>query len=227
MQTVAEKYRAFWADKSNPMSRGSSVEFRSLVGKEIQLLFAARHPVSVLEIGCGNGNLFDFFGFSPNYYRGVDFSPRMLATFRSNYPRLDLIEAEASSYVDPRRYDLIFSHDVIEHFSLDMLDQHFRNARRMMHSESLLICGSVPWRDLRSSYDWGLWFNGGTRNTLQWAKNQVRRMLGRDVMGHWYRTSEIVTLARKHSLAVRFHGSIAYPYRFHAVLSPEPTRSAP
>lgn len=219
--TVAEKYRAFWADKSNPMSRCSSVEFRALLGKEMQLLYEDRHPVSVLEIGCGNGNLFDFVGFSHNYYRGVDFSPRMLAAFRVNHPDLDLVEAEGSSYLDPRRYDLIFSHDVIEHFSLDMLDEHFQNARKMMHPDSLLICASVPWRDLRSSYDWGLWFNGGTRSAFQWTKHQLRRMLGRDVMGRWYRTGEIVELAKKHDLKACFHGSIAYPYRFHAVLSAE------
>lgn len=220
MATEVEKYRAFWADKSNPMSRGSSVEFRSLVGREMQLLFADRRPVSILELGCGNGNLFDFLGFSRSYYRGVDFSPYMLAAFRSNHPDLDLVEAEASSYVDDRRYDLIFSHDVIEHFSIDMLDRHFTNAREMMHSESLLICASVPWRDLRSGYDWGLWFNGSNHSAFQWAKNQVRRMLGRELMGRWYRPNEIISLARKHNLAVRFHGSVSYPYRFHAVLSP-------
>jgi cyclopropane fatty-acyl-phospholipid synthase-like methyltransferase len=216
-----EKYRAFWANKSNSFSRGTSVEFRTLVGKEIQLLFGKRRPISVLELGCGNGNLFDFFGFSPSCYRGVDFSPGMLAAFRSHHPELDLIEAEASSYVDERSYDLIFSHDVIEQFSPEMLDQHFANARKMMHPGSLLVCSAVPWRDLRSSYDWGLWFNGGTPDGLQWLKNQFRRMLGRDIMGHWYRTTEIVPLARRHQFAIHFHGSIAYPYRFHAVLSPQ------
>lgn len=214
-----EKYRAFWANKSNSFSRGTSVEFRTLVGKEVQLLFANKRPISVLEVGCGNGNLFDFFGFAPRYYRGVDFSPSMLGAFRLDHPELDLIEAEASSYLDERHYDLIFSHDVIEQFSLEMLDQHFANARKMMHPDSLLICSAVPWRDLRSSYDWGLWFNGGTPDAFQWFKNQFRRMLGRDIMGHWYRTTEIIPLARKHQFAVQFHGSIAYPYRFHAVLS--------
>lgn len=202
------------------MSRGSTFEFRCLLGKEMQLLYGDRRLQSVLEIGCGNGNLFDFLRFPPDDYRGVDFSPRMLSTFRVDHPELDLIEAEGASYSDGRSYDLIFSHDVIEHFTLHMLDQHFRNARRMMHSDSLLVCASVPWRDLRSSYDWGLWFNGGTRSALQWSKNKVRRMLGRELMGHWYRTSEIVKLAQKNDLGVRFHGSIAYPYRFHAVLSP-------
>jgi SAM-dependent methyltransferase len=216
---TVEKYRAFWAGKSDPLSR-SSVEFLALVGKEVQLLLSGRHLPSVLEIGCGNGSLFDFFGFAPERYRGVDFSPGMLGSFRAKHPAVDLVEAEGSSYEDARRYDLVFSHDVIQHFTRDMLDDHFANARKMMHSNSLLVCASVPWRELRPSYDWGLWFNGGTRNLVQWSKNRVRRILGRDIMGHWYRTSEIVLLAKKHSLSVRFHGSIAYPYRFHAVLAP-------
>jgi cyclopropane fatty-acyl-phospholipid synthase-like methyltransferase len=215
-----EKYRAFWSDKSSPMSRADSVEFRRILSQELWLLFGGSRPVTVLEIGCGNGSLSDFLGFSPLSYRGVDFGPRMLAAFRQLHPELDLIEAEGSSYVDDRKYDLIFSHDVIEHFSREMLDHHFRNACAMMHDKSLFVCASVPWRALRSSYDLGAWSNDGTLSRVRWVKSQIRRMLGQDMMGHWYTTEEIASVAQKHSLGVRFHGSITHPYRFHAVLWP-------
>jgi cyclopropane fatty-acyl-phospholipid synthase-like methyltransferase len=221
LTTVVEKYRAFWADKTSPMSRSDSLEFRNLLGKELQLLFGDRRLARVLEIGCGDGSLFDFLDFTPRFYRGVDFGPRMLATFRQNHPELELVEAEGSSYVDNSTYDLIFSHDVIEHFSREMLERHFRNSRRMMHENSLLICASVPWRRLRSAYDLGTWSNAASRSVARWSKSQISRMLGRDFMGHWYHTEEIARLARKHSFGARFHGSVAYPYRFHAVLWPE------
>jgi SAM-dependent methyltransferase len=217
----AMNYRAYWANKTRSVTRGESLEFRRLAGQELRLLFGDKNPVSVLEIGCGHGHFFDFFDFLPQYYRGVDFGPGLLATFHSSHPELDLVEAEGSSYRDARKYDLIFSHDVIEHFSRDMLDCHFRNARTMMHGESLLICAAVPWRELRTGYDMGIWSNGGRASIVCWGKSQISRMIGHDFMGHWYTTGEIATLARKHALGVRFHGSVAHPYRFHAVLWPE------
>jgi cyclopropane fatty-acyl-phospholipid synthase-like methyltransferase len=217
---TAEKYRAFWANKVTPMSSDSPT-FRRLLAQELRLLLGNRKPVRVLEIGCGNGWLFDSLDFSPSSYRGVDFGPLMLAAFRSSHPDLDLVEAEGSSYRDDRSYDLIFSIGVIQHFSADMLDQHFRNARSMMQAESLLILAGVPWRVLRPMYDRGLFSNGVRASSVRRAKNQILRILGRDFMGHWYRPEEISALARKHKLEVRFHGSIAQPFRFHAVLWPE------
>ena len=123
MTVTAERFREFWANRTDPMSRSDSPEFLRLVTSELKLLFGERAPVSVLEIGCGNGRLFDLFGFSPRFYRGVDFSPRMLEVFRQNHPEVDLVEAEASSYAEDRTYDLIFAHDVISHFSPAMLAQ--------------------------------------------------------------------------------------------------------
>lgn len=220
MPATAEKFRAFWADKTSPMSRSEHPDFLRQMAAELTLLFDNRCPISVLEIGCGNGCLFDFMGFSPYSYRGVDFGPRMIETFRRRHPRLDLIEAEGSSYLDDRAYDLILVHDVIAHFTPEMLAHHCRNARRMMHAESLLVWGSVPWRELRNTFDFGMWSNGGAVSPVRWAKTHLRRMLGRDRMGRWYRMAEISRIARENSLHVRFHGSIAYPYRFHAVLWP-------
>ena len=220
LASTVEKYREFWADKTTPLSRGDSPEFLRLTSAELRLLFQGRNPASVLEIGCGNGRLFDYLGFSPRFYRGVDFGPRMLETFRKNHSELDLIEAEGSSYVDDRTYDLILAHDVISQFSPNMLAEHCRNARRMIHSDSLLIWTCILWRSLRHTYDLGMWSNGGSPSIFRWAKSQIRRMAGREVMGRWYTPREISRIADQNSLSARFFGSISHPYRFHAVLHP-------
>ena len=218
MGTTAEKYREFWADKTSPQSRCATPESLRLLAQELRLLFCQRHPVSVLEIGCGNGCLFDFLGFSAQSYRGVDFSPRMLDVFRHEHPTLDLIEAEGSAYADARTYDLILAQDVVAHFTPEMLAQHCANARHMMHSNSLLIWASIPWRVLRDSFDLGLWSNGGETSIRRWAKGNLGRMMGRDFIGRWYTTQEIARIAKQNSLSATFHGSVTHPYRFHAVL---------
>jgi SAM-dependent methyltransferase len=219
MLATAERYKRFWAEKTSPMSRCNDRESLCTLARELMLLFGERKPVSVLEIGCGTGSLFDPLGFSPDFYRGIDFGPRMLEVFRRDHPELDLIETEASAYVDDRRYDLILAHDVIAHFSLSMLARQCRNARRMMHGDSLLIWASVPWRLLRNSYDCGQWSKSGEPSLLRWGKSKIKRIAGRDQVGRWYTVEEIAKIARSNSLRVRFHGSITHPYRFHAVLS--------
>jgi cyclopropane fatty-acyl-phospholipid synthase-like methyltransferase len=221
VDAVAEKYRAFWADKVSPLHSQNSEEFRHLVARELRALFSDHYPKSVLEIGCGNGYFFDFLNFSPRSYRGVDFAPKLLASFRSSHPDLALIEAEGSSYVDDATYDLILSHGVIQHFSLEMLDCHFKNARAMMHKNSLLVCAAVPWREFRSRYDLGTLADRGRVSPARWVKSQISRLFGRDMMGHWYRIEEIIALAQKYSFGVRFDSSDVHPYRFHAVLWPE------
>jgi SAM-dependent methyltransferase len=222
LESTLEKRRAFWADKTTPMSRGNSREFSKLVAAEVRLLFGPRNPIHVLEIGCGNGQLFDYLGFSTLEYRGVDFGPCMLDTFRKRHPDLDLVEAEGSSYVDDRKYDLILAHDVVSQFSRDMLLKHCENARRMMHSTSLLVWSCVLWRTLRRSYDLGIWSNGGKASARSWVKSQIRRMAGREVMGRWYTPGEIRTIAKQNSLSAHFYGSMSHPYRFHAVLRLQP-----
>ncbi len=151
----------------------------------------------------------------------MDFAPKLLAGFRSSHPDLDLIEAEGSSYIDNGKYDLILSHGVIQHFSLEMLNSHFANARTMMHKKSLLVCAAVPWREFRSKYDLGTLSARRRANLVQWGKSKILRWLGRDLMGYWYTIEEIVALAQKHSFGVRFDMSEVHPYRFHAVLWPE------
>jgi SAM-dependent methyltransferase len=221
VDAIAEKYKTFWADKDSPLHGHDSSEFRHLVAKELRALFSDHCPKSVLEIGCGNGYFFDSLYFSRLSYRGVDFAPKLLAAFRYGHPDLDLIEAEGSSYVDNGTYDLILSHGVIQHFSLEMLDCHFKNARSMMHKNSLLVCAAVPWREFRSRYDLGTLSDRRRVSPVRWAKSQISRLLGRDMMGYWYRIEEIAALAQKHSFGVRFDMSEVHPYRFHAVLWPE------
>jgi len=221
LSSTVEKYRKFWAAKTDFRIRSNTPEFRRLSVAELKLLIGERTPASILEIGCGNGQFFDYLGFSRRSYRGVDFSSRMLAVFRQNHPELDLVEAEGSSYLDDRSYDLILAYDVVSQFSPAMLAQHCRNARRMMHPESLLVWTCILWRSLRHTYDLGMWSNSGRASIIRWAKSQVRRMAGGDLMGRWYTPHEIDRIARQNFLCASFYGSMTYPYRFHAVLQKE------
>ena len=173
----------------------------------------------MLEIGCSNGAMFQYFGFAEANYRGVDFSPQLLAAFKAKHPRVDVECCEGSSYIDKgSKYDLIFSNEVVQFFDMSMLDRHFACARVMMHENSLFVCASVLWKVLRSKYRTGLLTGNMAPNILGSTKCRIRSILCGDSMGYWYDLRDIAHLAERHGFAIDFYGSLMSLYRFHAVM---------
>ena len=219
VQRFSEKWKTYWSDKVLPWHPLETPEFYSLHARELKVLFGEELPIRVLEIGCGNGALYPYFGFRPETYRGIDFSPSMLAVFRAKHPEVHLECCEGSSYVDrENKYDLIFSSSVIQHFDLPMLDTHFSCARSMMEKDSLFVCGSIPWRVHRWNFHMGVCEGGKRPGILRRLKTRMKLAFYDDLIGRWYEMDEIKNLADRHGFSVAFYGSLAYPYRFHAVM---------
>lgn len=215
--TTVERYRIFWATKTWPMTRSNTPEYYRFMGNELRLLWNSADPQTVLELGCGNGAMFRFFEFHPENYKGVDFTQHFLNEFQSRHPEVSLECSEASSYIEPRTYDLIFSNELVQHFDNDMLAAHFKNVRSMMHADSLFVCAGIPWRAHRSRYRSGI-VTGAKPSLLRSAKGAIQDLLGKSGMGHWYDLSEIQKAADHAGMSINFYGSVMYIYRFHAVM---------
>ncbi len=173
----------------------------------------------MLEIGCGDGGLFPFFGISPANYKGVDFTAKFVERFRSRQPAVELECAEGASYLDRgNQYDLILLNGIVQHFDRDMLEQHLENACIMLRDGGLLIWGSIPQRRHRRQYDAGKWSGTGKASVARDSVHGAAGCLGLDAMGYWYEPAEIAELARKHSLQADFVASTHCPYRFHCVI---------
>lgn len=214
-----EKWRAYWSDKTLPEHDPDTPEFYRFHARELRLLFDEKPPRRVLEIGCGNGALYPLLGFDHTKYRGVDFSPSMLAIFKSRHPEVNLGCEEVSSYIDTKnKYDLIFSNAVVQNLDRVMLDSHFACARAMVHKESLFVCGSIPWKALRWRYFGGSIPGSMPVKLLSLPFRLLRIALFGDPVGYWYHPREIAQLAERHGFSAKFYGSIAYMHRFHAVM---------
>jgi SAM-dependent methyltransferase len=217
--TTLEERKAYWADKDSPLHRSDTPEFYRVYAQELKILFSNISPTRVLEIGCGNGAMFEYLGFDRVEYKGVDFSPRLLAAFKARYPCVDVECRDASSYVNPEnKYDLIFSNEVIQDFDLTMLGSHFGCARMMMNKDSLLVCASIPWRLHRPAYYRGRLTGTMEPSILRLAKAGVARLLFGDPMGRWHEPRGLARLAERHGLTAEFYGSMTHLYRFHAVV---------
>jgi cyclopropane fatty-acyl-phospholipid synthase-like methyltransferase len=217
--TASRKWRTFWEGKASPLHQSDSAAFYARHAAELNLLFDIRNISSVLEIGCGNGAMYSLLGFDKvARYRGVDFSASMLEEFTRRHGGLDVFCGDGSDYRDDQSYDLIFSNGVIQYFNRQNLARHIMNARAMMHKDSTLVCGSIPWRALRSRYLSGALSTDEHATLGRYLRNWASRLLGRDKMGHWYDIPDLKQLADQADLSMTFYGSVTYPYRCHAVM---------
>ena len=215
-----ERFRQFWADKDSTLNGREGEEFWRAQAGELTRLYSSNLPGRVLEIGCGDGNLFPYFEIPPADYKGVDFTPQFIEQFRLKEPSVNLECAEGASYLDrDAEYDLILLNGIVQHFDSEMLEQHLRNACAMMRDGSLLVWGSIPQRRRRREYDAGKWSGSGKMSAMRLIRSWGGRMLGLDAMGYWYEPEEVAALAHKYGLQAQFVPSDLYPYRFHAVLS--------
>jgi SAM-dependent methyltransferase len=213
---MTEAFRAYWSAQSTPNWERDTPEHYRLLAAELMLL-VPRPPRRVLEIGCGSGDLFPYFGFDPARYVGVDFSPSMLARFRERHPELALHCADGAAYLDDGVYDLVLSNGVIQNFDDGMLDRHFANGRRMVAPDGVVICGSVPWRRHRLRFTAGAAL--GELRAGRWRNAAATAVQGPG-FGRWYRCAALARAARRNGFTAEFYGSMSYMYRFHAVLTP-------
>lgn len=207
-----------WAGM-NTAGHRASVGYLDRHARELLALFQDFSPTSVLDIGCGDGYLFEPLGFFKLRYKGVDFSESMLECFRQKYPGTDLTHHDGATYVDESKYDLIFSSQMIQYLDDDMFLQFLRNAKLMMHPESTLVVASTPCLPHRRGYLLG-------HLAPPWKQSVFRRLVSlarlvlplQDPMGHWYRPSDLITMADSCGFTCQIYGSSEYLYRIHAVM---------
>jgi O-antigen/teichoic acid export membrane protein/SAM-dependent methyltransferase len=219
LSSTTERFRQFWADQSTTLNGRHDEEFRRAQADELKSLFPIRVTGRVLEIGCGDGELFPYLEIPAENYKGIDFTPQFIERFQAAYPGVQLECADGAAYLDrDGQFDLILSNGVVQHFDRSMLELHLQNACRMINENGQLIWGAIPQRRHRRKYDAGEWSTNGGPSPTRFFKSWAWRLLGMDAMGYWYEPSEIVALARKYGFQARFVLSNASPYRFHAVL---------
>ena len=209
-------WKQFWSQQDDPRHPRNDPDFFLTHGRELALVVGDPAGKRVLEFGCGSGSLFRSVGFDKAAsYRGVDFSQKMLTVFQSAHPRVDVVSADASTYLDERKYDLIFSNAVVQYFDRPMLRRHLANARRMLHPGGKLIVGSVPWRGSRAAFHLQAYSPRAERRMLRGLAVLARSYLGVDQIGHWHSFSEFSDAADEHGMTAAFFGCVQYPYRFH------------
>jgi len=100
--------------------------------------FVVRPGMSVLEIGCGHGEL--LAAVAPSRGVGIDVSPRMVAEAARRHPELEFRCAAGETFVADETFDYVLLADLLP-FADDLL-AIFRNVSLMTHTRSRVIVSS-------------------------------------------------------------------------------------
>jgi SAM-dependent methyltransferase len=209
----------YWDRQTRPGHRREAPDYYQEHAADLRSLFGRSAPRRVLELCCGSGALYPYLGFENAHYTGVDFSRGMLSEFAKTHPGLTLYRENVATYADEEQYDLILMEFAAQHFKLKQLAQIFCNARGMMHSDSLFVCSTIPWKQARwDFYGKVLSPPYGVRR-IPLLRLKAKTMLGiRDRIGSWFNPREINRIAAQAGLVPEYYGCHSYPYRFHVVL---------
>ena len=214
-----EQFRDYWTrsgktDSDHVLREGQDV-FR-IGAAEIQpFLHGAR---TVLDLGCGAGELFQHLDLGGASYLCVDFSRSMLDTFAARHPGIRLEQGEAQTFATRDKFDLVIVNNVVQYCAPWMTLASIQNAADALAPGGRIFLGNVPHRGLRVAFYRGAFdpVPGGFLRSVQarifvWMKPHDR-------IGYWYTPAEIGRFARSVGLECVIYGCALYPYRFTAIL---------
>ena len=137
---IAAFFDRFAADEQEWRRRNRG--YHALV--ESILKFHVRPGATVLEVGCGSGDL--LAALEPRVGVGVDVSPGMVSTARARHPGLEFHVAAGEAYADGGPFDYIVLSDLVP-YAEDLLAL-LKNLARMSHPGTRVIVHSYSemWR---------------------------------------------------------------------------------
>ena len=124
--------------------RKNSYYYNSLKNLIVSLIISKNYR-SVLDIGCGTGEILDFL--NPEFGIGIDISKNMVSIARMKYPEYEFIASDFNKVELDMKFDIIIVIDVIEH--LGDIKKAFLKIRNFAEKGTKIIISSP-------SYHWRL-----------------------------------------------------------------------
>jgi cyclopropane-fatty-acyl-phospholipid synthase len=225
-------WEKYFSDKKTGGHRFSTEEF--LAKEANEKLFHLSGGKTLLDFGCGAGELLIYF--VPKYEKvvGADFSKSMLfeaekKLLQHKYENADLILADDKTVWDKLslQFDRITATEVVQYFTPEQLEDFIRNASRYLNVDGKIVFFDII--DPRLYYLWKVgWFSqnfiswnilaraysGFVRRTLAFLRNQPG-----DIVGNSYNPSLIEKIANGNGFQMEYVKSMYYEYRYHVILS--------
>lgn len=225
-------WEKYFSDKKRGGHRYSTEEFLAKEAKE--KLFHLDGGRTLLDFGCGAGELLIYY--LPNYETviGVDFSSSMLAEAEKKigskgYTNVDLILADDTTVWGKLSlsFDRITTAAVIQYLTAEQIDSFICSASARLNEE-----GKIVFFDIIDPRLYSLWKLGWFSQNFGFWRILPKVGLGcfkkisatlknhpGDIIGNAHSPYLIEKIASKHGFNMEYVKSTYYEYRYHAILS--------
>jgi cyclopropane-fatty-acyl-phospholipid synthase len=224
-------WEEFFADKRRGGHRSSAEEFLAMEARE--KLFHLDGGKTLLDFGCGAGELLVYY--APEYEKtiGVDFSPSMLEEASKrirerNCKNTTLILADDKTVWNKldSSFDRITSAGVFQYLTYQEIDDFILNASNYLNKGGKIILFDMLDPRLYPLWKIGLFSQDksvrkflckavyGVRNTISASlKNRPR-----DILGYSHNPNKIKKIANKNGFEMICVQSMYYEYKYHAII---------
>lgn len=225
-------WEEFFANKKSGGHRSSAEEFLSKEARE--KLYHLNGSKTLLDFGCGAGELLVYYSLEYEKLVGADFSASMLeeASKRIRERKRDnitLILANDKTIWEKldTSFDRITAAGVIQYLTDEEVDNFIANASRHLNKG-----GKIVLFDLLDPRLYPLWKIGlFSRDAGCW---KIFRKIGfevhaivsaslkkrpKDILGYTHKPCTIEKIANKHGFEMEYVQSMYYEYKYHAIIS--------
>ena len=222
----------YFSNMKDGRHRYSTEKFLSKESKE--KLLHLDGGSSILDFGCGAGELLIYY--APNYDNvvGVDFSSSMLDEAKKKvteqrYKNVRLIEADDKKVWNEltTSFDRITATQVLQYLTFEQIDNFIANASYHLNNN-----GKMAFFDIIDPRSYVLWKIGFFSEKIHYWKLLTTIFVGLcdrvfislnkspvDIIGYSHSPHEIEKIANKHGFEMEYIKSVYYEYRYHAILS--------
>ena len=197
--------------------------------KELAMFLEPSKKYTCLELGCGNGELYNEMQQFYGSYMGVDFSATYLKKFSVIHPAAHLMCRDVLTFESDQSFDLIHSTQLVQYLTVTQIEPIQKKLLAMCTTEGVIIHRGFLDRRLLSLYFKGYLYPGIHRLKLQRLLHPLayrvlelfNRLTGTyNHLGYWHTRDEILDIHRRLGVEAEIFNSPLHPNRFNIVIHP-------
>ena len=225
-------WEEFFADKKRGGHRSSAEEFLSKEARE--KLYHLNGGKTLLDFGCGAGELLVYYSLEYEKLVGADFSASMLEEAGKRVrerkcENVNLILANDKNVWEKLdfSFDRITAAGVIQYLTYEEVDNFIASATKHLNKGGKIILFDLLDPRLYPLWKIGLFSRDfGVDKILRRIAFETRTIFlatlknrPKDILGYTHKPHTIENIANKHGFKMEYVKSMYYEYKYHAIIS--------